>query len=75
MELLTEIIVRKTNHSRIGEVDFDNLEFGKYVSDHMLICDYKFNGSYATGWQQPYVVPFANLSLNPASLAYMNGRK
>ena len=74
MELLTEIVVRKTNHSRIREVDFENLEFGKYVSDHMLICDYNANGSYSSGWQQPYIVPFANLSLNPSTLALHYGQ-
>ena len=40
MELVTEIPVSRTRYSRIQDVDFDNLEFGKYVSDHMLICDY-----------------------------------
>jgi len=74
MELLTEIVVRKINHSRIREVDFENLEFGKYVSDHMLICDYNANGSYSSGWQQPYIVPFANLSLNPSTLALHYGQ-
>lgn len=69
MELLTEIVVRKTNHSKIGEVDFENLEFGKYVADHMLVCD------YARGnWQQPQVVPFANLSLSPMALALHYGQ-
>ena len=67
--MLTEITVRKTNHSKINEVDFDNLEFGKYVADHMLICDY-YNGE----WQQPQVVPFANLSLSPATLALHYGQ-
>lgn len=69
MELLTEITVRKTNHSKINEVDFDNLEFGKYVADHMLVCDYG-NGE----WQQPGIVPFANLSVNPATLALHYGQ-
>jgi branched-chain amino acid aminotransferase len=69
MELLTEIAVRKTNHSKIGEVDFENLEFGKYVADHMLVCD------YAKGdWQQPQIVPFANLSLSPMALALHYGQ-
>ncbi len=36
MELLTNSEVRKTNHSKINEVDFGNLEFDKYVTDHML---------------------------------------
>ena len=69
MELLTGITVRKTNHSKIPEVDFDHLEFGKYVSDHMLLCDYA-NGE----WGQPQIVPFANLSLSPATLALHYGQ-
>jgi branched-chain amino acid aminotransferase len=69
MELLTGINIRKINHSRIGEVDFGQLEFGKYVADHMLICDYA-NGE----WERPYIVPFANLSLNPATLALHYGQ-
>ena len=69
MELLTDVPVRKTNHSKIHEVDFNALEFGKYVSDHMLICD------YADGeWQQPMIVPFANLSLSPTTLALHYGQ-
>lgn len=69
MELLTGIDIRKTTNSKLKEVDFDNLEFGKYVADHMLICDY-VNGE----WQQPSIVPFANLSLNPATLALHYGQ-
>ncbi len=69
MELLTDITIRKTNHSKINEADFENLEFGKYVSDHMLVCD------YADGaWSQPLIVPFANLSVNPATLALHYGQ-
>ena len=69
MELIEEIVVRKTNHSKIHEVDFDHLEFGKYVSDHMLVCDYR-DGE----WQQAADCPFANLSLNPATLALHYGQ-
>ncbi|HEV7782611.1 MAG TPA: branched-chain amino acid aminotransferase [Chitinophagaceae bacterium] len=69
MELLTDITIKQTNRSRINEVDFDALEFGKYVADHMLVCD------YADGeWQQPLIVPFANLSLNPSTLALHYGQ-
>jgi branched-chain amino acid aminotransferase len=69
MELLTGITVRKTNHSKIHEVDFDHLEFGKHVSDHMLLCDYA-NGQ----WGKPQILPFANLSLSPATLALHYGQ-
>jgi branched-chain amino acid aminotransferase len=69
MELLTEIPVRKTNYSRINEVDFNHLEFGKYVSDHMLVCDYANNE-----WKTPRIMPFANLSLSPSTLALHYGQ-
>ncbi|MCX6319661.1 MAG: branched-chain amino acid aminotransferase [Bacteroidetes bacterium] len=75
MELLTEIAVRKAAHSKIKEVNFDELEFGKYVSDHMLVCDYSVTAPMAdNGWDQPMVVPFSNLSLSPAALALHYGQ-
>ncbi len=69
MELITEIKIRKTSHSRIHEVDFNHLEFGKHISDHMLICDYR-NGE----WDEPQIVPLANLSLSPATLGFHYGQ-
>lgn len=69
MELMMEIPVRKTTQSGINEVDFNRLEFGKYVSDHMLICDYK-DGA----WQHPHIMPFSNLSLSPTTLALHYGQ-
>jgi len=69
MELATEIRIRKISHSRIHEVDFDHLEFGKQISDHMLVCDY-FNEQ----WHEAQIVPFANLSLSPATLAFHYGQ-
>lgn len=69
MELITDIKVKAAKYSKVHEVDFDALEFGKYVADHMFICD------YADGeWQQPMIVPFVNLSLNPATLALHYGQ-
>ena len=37
----TTLNITKTSSSRLSEVDFDNLAFGKHCSDHMMICDYK----------------------------------
>jgi len=68
-EVALDIPVRRTPHSRINEVDFDKLEFGKYVSDHMLVCDF----SNKT-WQTPQIVPFANLSISPTALALHYGQ-
>ncbi len=55
------IPVKQAPHSRIAEVDFDNIQFGKNFADHMFIVNYA-NGQ----WQNPQVVPYANLSLSPA---------
>jgi len=69
MELLTSIPVKRVHRSALLDADFNHLEFGKYVSDHMLVCD------YADGqWQQPMIVPYTNLSLNPATLALHYGQ-
>ncbi|MFI5133838.1 MAG: branched-chain amino acid aminotransferase [Chitinophagales bacterium] len=69
MELTAEIPVRRTAHSKLDEVDFNDLKFGTQVSDHMLVSDYK-NGE----WYQPQILPFANLSLSPATLALHYGQ-
>ena len=64
-----EIIIRKAKRSGLKAVDFNNLEFGKYVADHMLVCD------YADGeWQTPQIVPFSNLSMSPTTLALHYGQ-
>ncbi|MBL0359112.1 MAG: branched-chain amino acid aminotransferase [Chitinophagaceae bacterium] len=69
MELTTNIPVRKNPYSKLNEVDFDHLEFGKYVSDHMLVCDYG-NGA----WKTAQIVPYANLSLSPTTLGLHYGQ-
>ncbi len=64
-----KIKVTTTQHSHINQVDWDNLPFGKIFSDHMLVMDHK-DGE----WQQPEIVPFANLSLHPATSAIHYGQ-
>lgn len=69
MELTTGITVKKTTHSKLSEVDFDNLPFGKYVSDHMLVADYA-NGE----WQPAEIVPYGDLIVKPTTLAFHYGQ-
>ena len=69
MEMKTDIPVRHTMHSKIDEVDFNNLEFGKYVSDHMLVADYSNRE-----WRNLQVLPYSNLSLSPSTLALHYGQ-
>lgn len=63
------IKINKTQQSRITDVDWDNLPFGKVFSDHMLVMDYK-DGA----WQEPEIMPFGPLSLHPATSAVHYGQ-
>ncbi len=63
------IKITKVDKSKIENVDFDNLPFGKFFSDHMFEMDY-IDGK----WQAPTIVPFANLSLHPATSAIHYGQ-
>jgi branched-chain amino acid aminotransferase len=54
--------IQRCEVSRISQVNFDDLPFGRVFSDHMFIME------YADGkWSQGSIVPFQNISLNPAS--------
>ena len=64
-----EILVRPVSVSRLSEVDFQNLGFGKYVSDHMFVCDFE-NGE----WQTPSIIPFGDITISPAALALHYGQ-
>jgi branched-chain amino acid aminotransferase len=63
------IKITKADSTRIGEVDWDDLPFGRIFSDHMLVMDYR-NGE----WQQAEIVPFGSLSLHPAISAIHYGQ-
>ncbi|HLR38150.1 MAG TPA: branched-chain amino acid aminotransferase [Chitinophagaceae bacterium] len=61
--------VKKTENSRLAEVDFDHLNFGKVFSDHMFVAKYA-NGA----WREVGIEPYANLSLSPATSALHYGQ-
>ena len=54
--------ITRINKSKIDQVDFNNLSFGKNFSDHMFVCHYKNNA-----WQEPYIQPYQNINLMPGS--------
>jgi branched-chain amino acid aminotransferase len=56
------IKISKTPNSRIHEFNQENIQFGKQYADHMLVAHYE-DGA----WGTPEIVPFANLSLSPAT--------
>lgn len=62
------IAVHKVAASRLHEVDFNNIAFGKVYSDHMFVCDF-FDGD----WRDFRIVPYGPLHLSPASVALHYG--
>jgi len=65
----SDIKITKTKATKIHEVDFDNLHFGKTFSDHMLVCDYK-DGT----WQSPEIVPYQPIVLDPSAKIFHYGQ-
>jgi branched-chain amino acid aminotransferase len=61
--------IEKTKKSRINEVDFKNLEFGKHIADHMVMVDF-LDGQ----WQTPSIIPYRDLTFSPAMLALHYGQ-
>jgi len=67
--MTTTFPIKRTPKSRLSEVDFNSLEFGKYLSDHMLMVDF-LNGK----WQEPTIIPFGDIPMSPAMLSLHYGQ-
>jgi branched-chain amino acid aminotransferase len=59
-----EIKITKTKNSKLKEIDFNNIPFGKYTSDHMFVMDYA-NGQ----WGNFRIIPYQGFVLDPQSKA------
>ena len=57
--------ISRVNQSKINSVDFNNLGFGTYVTDHMFLAEYKNEK-----WQTPEIIPFQTLHLSPTARVY-----
>lgn len=61
--------IKKIEKSRINQVDFNNLAFGKNYSDHMMYCDY-VDGE----WQTPQIVPYGPMEFAPSTKVFHYGQ-
>ena len=61
--------IHPTAASRLSEVDFSQLEFGKAFSDHMFVVDFRDNE-----WQDAQVVPYGDMAVSPANSALHYGQ-
>ena len=65
-----DISITRSKTSRLDQVDFNNLPFGRLFSDHMFIADY-----YDGAWHNPRIEPFHNFSIHPATMALHYGQE
>ena len=59
----------RVKNSRITQVDFNNLPFGKVYTDHMFIADYE-----GGAWKNPRIVPYGKIEVSPATPALHYGQ-
>ena len=66
---MKDLSINLVAKSRVSTVDFNNLPFGKIISDHMFEID--FDGKQ---WVNPRIEPVANLSMHPMNMALHYGQ-
>lgn len=66
----TETIrIERVKNSRISQVDFSDLPFGKIYTDHMFMADYR-----GGEWKNFRIVPYGHISVSPATPAIHYGQ-
>ena len=68
-DISTKFVIEKVKKSRIDEVDFENLLFGRVFTDHMFECDF-IDGA----WQTPTIKPYQPLMASPAWKVFHYGQ-
>ena len=65
-----DIKIQRTASPKIKPPPSDMI-FGKNFSDHMFVMEYNTE----KGWNNPQIVPFANISLSPAAMVFHYGQE
>ncbi|NQY08069.1 MAG: branched-chain amino acid aminotransferase [Flavobacteriales bacterium] len=55
------ISIKRVEKSRLENLDFENLSFGRDFADHLFVCKYS-NGK----WGESRIEPYANISMAPS---------
>jgi branched-chain amino acid aminotransferase len=64
-----DIKINKIEKSRLPNIDFSNIQFGKVYSDHMFMADY-IDGQ----WSSYSIVPYDNLEIAPGNFTLHYGQ-
>ncbi|MFI3205657.1 MAG: branched-chain amino acid aminotransferase [Clostridia bacterium] len=68
---MLNIAIEKTNNPKEKPIDKSSLGFGKIFTDHMFVMEY----TEGKGWHDPKVMPYQNLSLDPATMVFHYGQE
>lgn len=66
---LYEIDIVKAEQTKIHDVDFNNLNFGRKFTDHMFMCDF-VDGK----WQRPKIMPYQSMTIDPSARVFHYGQ-
>ncbi|UPS90504.1 MULTISPECIES: branched-chain amino acid aminotransferase [unclassified Bizionia] len=64
-----KIDIERIEKSKINDVDFNNIDFGRKFTDHMFYCDF-IDGA----WQQPKIVPYQTMTIEPSARVFHYGQ-
>jgi len=65
------IAVTKSERSKLNDFPLENVPFGKYFTDHMLIMKY----DEKSGWESAEIKEYGPISLNPSALVFHYGQE
>jgi len=65
-----EVKVEKITKSKLDTIDFNNVQFGRVFSDHMLMADY-----YDGQWNDIKIMPYQKIPMAPATAALHYGQE
>lgn len=69
IETTSSFKITPISASRLPQVDFENLTFGRTFSDHMFTMDFE-DGK----WQQGRIEPYGPMTVSPASMVFHYGQ-
>lgn len=69
IETTSSFKITPISSSRLPQVDFGNLPFGRVFSDHMFTMDFE-DGT----WQQGRIEPYGPMTMSPASMVFHYGQ-
>src|SRR6476469_3951833 len=65
----TELTITKAERSKLNDINFENLPFGKYFTDHMLEADFEHGE-----WKSVEIKPYQPLLMSPSLAALHYGQ-